>query len=433
MSKFHEQISANSAYKHVAALASFGPRHAATENERKAIDYIKSVMDTFTNLDFVLEKTDPIVKWKEKECRLRIVSPIEREITCHSILGTGSTPEEGITAELEFCGRGFREDYEAKDVSGKIIIHDPPRARTLDNSCAPGMPQRDIAYICSLGIEALIEYCRIPGKWLSAPLLAGREGLDMPCISISYDDAMYLKELLQEWYAMPDGILAQDRIPVKLWLKSITERTEGHSYNTITTSKGTDLAEEKVILLAHHDNAYGPGAVDNAASVAVVMEVAKALNSMPGSHKRTIELVTVSGEEYGQAGSSDYINRRAAEAGNIKGVIVLDLIGGGDQYYYIEKSLFNGDVVYNSKKINGMLEKTAEELGLNIIPTQLEFASDDAPFILHGIETSYICRCISKSWPWLHTDWDTVDVVDPNALKVVSEICLNTLLKLANE
>ena len=241
------------------------------------------------------------------------------------------------------------------------------------------------------------------------------------------------KELLQEWYAMPDGILAQDRIPVKLWLKSITERTEGHSYNTITTSKGTDLAEEKVILLAHHDNAYGPGAVDNAASVAVVMEVAKALNSMPGSHKRTIELVTVSGEEYGQAGSSDYINRRAAEAGNIKGVIVLDLIGGGDQYYYIEKSLFNGDVVYNSKKINGMLEKTAEELGLNIIPTQLEFASDDAPFILHGIETSYICRCISKSWPWLHTDWDTVDVVDPNALKVVSEICLNTLLKLANE
>jgi len=433
MSKYHEHISANSAYKHVSKIAECGPRHAATPNEHKAIEYIKSVLDGFDNLESVLEKTDPIVDWREKEARLRIISPIEREITCHSILGTGSTTEEGITTELDFCDRGFRKDYEGKDVTGKIIMHDPPRARTLDNSCAPGMPQRDIEHLSSLGISALIEYCRIPGKWLSAPLLAGRDGLDLPCISISYEDALYLKELLMQWYAMPDGILAQERIPVKLWLKSITETKKGHSYNTVTTAKGTELPEEKVILLAHHDNAYGPGAVDNAASVAVVLEVAKALNEMSGCNKRTIELVTVSGEEYGQAGSSDYVKRRLNEAGNIKGCIVLDLIGGGDQYYYIEKSLYNGDVIYNSKKINTLLEETCEELGLNIIPTQLEFASDDAPFIEQGIETSYICRCISKSWPWLHTEMDTVDVVDPNALKVVSEMCINTLLKMANE
>lgn len=433
MSKYHPQISAKSAYEHTKIIASFGPRHAATPNEQKAIQYIHDVMKGFSNLETKLEETDPIVNWKENQVTLKIISPLERTLTSHAILGTGSTPPEGITAELEFCGRGFREEYAGKNLAGKIIIHDPPRARTLDNSCAPGMPQRDITYIKSLGVSALIEYCRIPGKWLSAPLLAGREGLDMPCVSISYEDALYLKELLFEWYAMPDGILAQEKIPVKLFLQSSTDRKPGKSFNTVTTFKGGELADEKVILLAHHDNAYGPGAVDNAASVAVVLEVAKALNAINEKCKRTIELVTVSGEEYGQAGSSDYVQRRLSEMKNVKGVIVMDLIGGGDQYYYIEKSVYNGELIHNSAKINKLLEKTCDELGLDIQPTQLEFASDDAPFIEQGVETSYLCRCISKSWPWLHTDLDTADVVDPNALKVVSEICLNALVALANE
>jgi len=433
MYDYHPQISAKSAYRHVRELTAYGPRHAATENERKAISYIEGVFRQYKNLKFSLEQTNPIVKWKERKASIRIVSPIDRVITANAILGTGSTPPGGITAELEYGGRGFRSDYEGREMKGKIVMHDPPRARTMDNSCAEGMPQRDIAYIKSLGIQALIEYCRIPGKWLSAPLLAGRDGLDLPCLSIAYDDARYLKELLFEWYAMPDGILAQDKIPVILQIESLTDQENGFSYNAVATAVGTEKPEEKVILLAHHDNAYGPGAVDNAASVAVVLEVAKALNEMPGSNQRSIELLTVSGEEYGQAGSLDYVQKRLSEMKNVKGCIVMDLIGGGDQYYYIEKSLYNGHVIYNSRKINTMLEEVCDGLGLTIQPTQLEFASDDAPFIEQGVETSYLCRCISKSWPWLHTDWDTVDVVDPNALKVVGEICLNTLLRLANE
>lgn len=432
MARFHETITADSAYEHVKKLASYGPRHAATENEKKAIDYIRNTFASYGNLEVNLEQTNPIVSWAEKEARLRVISPIEREITCHAILGCGSTPPEGITAELVYGKRGFPEHYEGLDLAGKIIIHDPPHARTLDNRCGEGMPQRDITRVKEAGVKGLIEYARIPGKYSQAPLLAGREGLQLPALSTTYDDGLFLKELLLQWYAVPDGILAEEKIPVKVWIKTDVEMELKHSYNVVATKTGSQLPNEKVILLAHHDNAFGPGAVDNAASVAVILEVAKALSKMEAP-KRTIEFVTVSGEEYGQAGSSDYVKKHISEMKNVKACIVMDLVGGGDQYYYITKSLYEGKVIENSPQINNILEKTAAELGLNIRPTILEYASDDAPFIVSGVPTSYICRCISKSWPWLHTWLDTPDVVDPNALKVTSEICINTLLKIANE
>ena len=431
--RYHEEISGKNAFKHVEALCAFGPRHAATPNEHKAIEYIKNEFDSYKNLKTELEKTGPIVDWRQVDARLQIVSPIELELTCRAILGTGSTPEEGIRCELAYGGRGFRKDYEGQDLKNKIVLHDPPHALTLDNACAPGMPQRDLNYLNSLGVSGLIEYCRTPGKLISAPLLSGREGMDTPCVSLTYDDAIYLKQLLTQWYALPMGLIATERIPIILWMKTITERKPGSSYNVIATLPGRELPEEKVILLAHHDNAYGPGAVDNAASLAVVLEVAKALDTINPNNKRSIEFVTVSGEEYGQAGSGDYVANRLSSIDNVKGVIVLDICGGGDKYFYVEKSMWDGELVYNSKKINKMLEETCDGLGLDIQPTPLEFASDDAPFIKAGVETSYICRLISMSWPWLHTDLDTPRIVDIAALKVLSEMSINTLMRLANE
>lgn len=429
--QFHNGIIADEVMRHVEELAALGPRHSTSENERKAISYIEEKLGSTGRLKVHLQKTEPIVNWREIDSRLRVVEPIEQELTCRAILGCSSTPSKGVIAKLVYGGRGFPEDYESLDLAESIVIHDPPHARTLDNRCGEGQPQRDLRRVIQEGSKGLIEYARLPGRFIQAPLLAGREGLSLPAVSITYQDGLFLKELLQEWYAVPSGIPAQEKSPVRLWMMVKTETKMANSYNVIATKEGTTLPEEKILLVAHHDNAFGPGACDNASATAVLLEVAKAVSLLP-SPKKTIEFVSVTGEEYGQAGSSDYVKGCGGSISNVKACVVLDLVGSGDKYYYITRSLYEGKVIEDSSWLNSVLEEVTHSLGFSIEPTILEFASDDGPFIKAGVPTSYICRCISKSWPWLHANEDTPDIIDPNALKVVGEICINTLLTLAN-
>lgn len=429
--QFHKGIKAYEMMDYVERLAAWGPRHSTSENERKAISYIEEKLKATNTLKVSLQETRPIVNWKEIDSRLRVVKPIEEELVCSAILGCSATPSEGVTANLVYGGRGFPEDYKGLDLANSIIIHDPPHARTLDNRCGVGQPQRDLERVYQEGVKGLIEYARLPGRFVQGPLLAGRDGLLIPAVSVTYEGGLFLKELLNEWYAVPDGITAHDKIPVQLWMKVDTVTKMATSYNVIATREGHTLPQEEVLLVAHHDNAFGPGANDNATATAVLLEVAKLISLLP-QPKRTIEFVSVTGEEYGQAGSNDYIEKCKNFVGNIKACIVLDLIGSGDKYYYITKSLFEGEIVENSKWLNSTIEEVTRSLGFSIEPTVLEFASDDGPFIRAGVPTSYICRCISKSWPWLHTNEDKPDIVDPNALKIISEICINTLLILAN-
>jgi hypothetical protein len=90
-------------------------------------------------------------------------------------------------------------------------------------------------------------------------------------------------------------------------------------------------------------------------------------------------------------------------------------------------------LVKNSPEINTFLETVCSDLGYVIEGTPLEYASDDGPFILSGVPTSYLAKLISSSWPWLHTYMDDFNVVDINGLKVMAEITSTTLWKLANE
>jgi Zn-dependent M28 family amino/carboxypeptidase len=211
------------------------------------------------------------------------------------------------------------------------------------------------------------------------------------------------------------------------------ESEPSHGLNVIASIAGSEYPEEKVVLVAHHDNAFGPGACDNATASAVNLECARVLSRMP-KPKRTIEFVSVTGEEYGEFGSDAYVEKYVKpNPSAYKGALVLDIIGNGDHLYYITESICLGKLVRNSDTINTMIETACADLGYVIEGTPLEFASDDGPFILAGVETSYLAKLISTSWPWLHTYFDDLKVVDINGLKVVAEITATTLWRLANQ
>lgn len=427
-----QEINAGRMGEDVKKIIAKGVRFAGTENEKRAAKYVEEQF-RLAGLQVKVDKISGINAWNHIDTRVKIVEPVERELFGVAILGSGSTPPEGITAEVVYTGRGRTEDCEGLNIENKLVFRDPPRALTLDNASDKTSPQGPTEMLINRKVAGFIEYSRVKGNILQVDLLSGPKGLPVPAVSLTYEDGQVLKELLQEWYAIPTWYKrTQDHIPVKLNIVVDSKSEPSYGINVIASIPGTKKPNEKVVLVAHHDNAFGPGACDNATAVAVNLECARILAKLPAP-KRTIEFVSVTGEEYGEFGSNAFVEKYVKpNPKNYKGALVLDIIGNGDHLYYITESICLGKLVKNSIDINNLIEKVCDNLGYVIEGTPLEFASDDGPFIMAGVETSYLAKLISSSWPWLHTDMDDYKVVDINGLKVVAEISALTIWNMAN-
>ncbi len=84
------------------------------------------------------------------------------------------------------------------------------------------------------------------------------------------------------------------------------ERTEAH--NVVGEIRGTDRADELVMLGAHFDTWHAsPNASDNTSGVAVMLEAMRILRAVGAEPRRTIRIALWSGEEQGLWGSRAYV------------------------------------------------------------------------------------------------------------------------------
>ena len=114
--------------------------------------------------------------------------------------------------------------------------------------------------------------------------------------------------------------LAARNIPVRLELtvqnRFYDEPLE--AYNVIAELRGTDRADEVVMLGAHFDSWHaGTGATDNAAGVAAMMEAMRILKTLNVPLRRTVRLALWTGEEQGLLGSTAYVRQHFADRGTM--------------------------------------------------------------------------------------------------------------------
>jgi hypothetical protein len=82
------------------------------------------------------------------------------------------------------------------------------------------------------------------------------------------------------------------------------------SYNTIGEIRGTDKADEIIMLGGHLDSWHAAtGATDNAIGCAIMMEAARILKTIGVKPRRTIRVALWSGEEQGLLGSIAYVKQ----------------------------------------------------------------------------------------------------------------------------
>jgi carboxypeptidase Q len=80
------------------------------------------------------------------------------------------------------------------------------------------------------------------------------------------------------------------------------------SYNTIAEIRGTDKADEVIMLGGHLDSWHAAtGATDNAIGCSIMMEAARILKTLGVQPRRTIRVALWSGEEQGLLGSQAYV------------------------------------------------------------------------------------------------------------------------------
>lgn len=230
----------------------------------------------------------------------------------------------------------------------------------------------------------------------------------------------------------------------------------------------TGQSKETAILLgAHYDSVkMGPGINDNASGVALLLELMKQISSAQTKPKNTIYFAFWDSEEDGIGGSQDYVKHLSTDQLNgIKAYINVDMVGTKNPNIQIadgdKSSIADMKKMFEERGVEESVYKSLID-NLNALPSHsgdidLEnilrdffkqknisvkddattlTASDTAAFLgkvpvtqlilfneqLKGEELEFA--------PCYHKACDTIDLIDPNSLKIAGEAIVYLLNRL---
>jgi Zn-dependent M28 family amino/carboxypeptidase len=208
--------------------------------------------------------------------------------------------------------------------------------------------------------------------------------------------------------------------------------------NIIGVLPGTDLADEYVLLGAHYDHvqscrdlrpgdAICNGATDNAASVAVLIDVLRGLAYAPEPPRRSIIFAFWDREEDGLIGSRFYAQNPLVPLDDTVAYLNLDIQGAN-----LRPSLRNSTVAVGSEtggaRLRQLVDEAAAPSSLDTNQLSVIFGqgrSDHVNFIAEGVPTVFFT---DATGPCYHTDSDDVAVVDFDKLEQQTQ----TLRRLTN-
>lgn len=181
-----------------------------------------------------------------------------------------------------------------------------------------------------------------------------------------------------------------------------------------------------------------PGAFDNLSGVAIVLGVGKYLSEhkdefLPKNTK--IYLISFAGEEAGLRGAKRYLKKHYDELKkeNTK-MVNIDSVADTKPIIFVDKEILVGAT--HEESIYTKLKEVAEKKDIHCKIGSLPFgATDAAAFSKKGIQATTISglNLVDELAPYYHTRLDTPDVVNPEALGIVAEICVDYIKEIDEE
>ena len=230
---------------------------------------------------------------------------------------------------------------------------------------------------------------------------------------------------------------------------------QGKPYRNIVAEKtGKTFPSRVLILGAHYDTVPGsPGADDNASAISVLLEVARAIQSV--SLNYTVRFIAFSLEEYDFAGSAHYVGSLKQGEEEIVGVICLETVGftGPKQNYppYISPKYYPnvGDfiAIIGNEKSEQLFEKVYRTFKARVPQLPSEFLivpkngeameevrlSDHSTFWDHGFQALMITDTAFLRNPNYHLSSDRMETLDFEFMRKVAIGVYYSLVELAGE
>lgn len=325
-------------------------RQGGTDDERRAAQIIRDEIAAFGGTSTV--ETFQIPHYEVMKASLKVTSPMEREFTVNAIGFTGSTPEEGIEAELFYAEDA--SDMKLKQAAGKILLLNGgiySRWEEIVNSGALG-------------------YITIAGEFFDDP-----ERTDLP--------RPHIRKNLQEKGRIP-GLVIRTRDAMELLKAGTTrvhftvvqEESEFESANVIAQIDGTSDTDEFIALSAHYDSVpFSRGAWDNASGSADLLALYAYFTENPPP--MTMRFIWCGSEELGRLGSKAYVAAHKEGLEKCRMNLNLDMTGvlmGADE----------ADII-GEESFAHMLEYFARECGFDTVCKRVVRSSDSAVFADAGI------------------------------------------------
>ena len=280
-----------------------GPRPAGSAGDKAAVAWGAEQMRRLGLTD-VRTPEVTVPHWVRGEAQFSVLAPYPQTMPTLALGGSIGTDAAGLDADaVMVTDLNALAALPADAIRGRIVFFNLRMARTRDGSgYGQAVAVRAAGPSAAAARGAVGVVIRSVGTSEDRFAHTGmtRYAADaprVPALAISNPDA----DALERQFASGQ--------PVRLRMHSTSRDLPPElSANVIGEVRGTDLAEEIVILAAHLDSwDPGVGAIDNGAGVAILLGAAKLIHELDTKPRRTIRVVLFANEEFGVSGSTAYL------------------------------------------------------------------------------------------------------------------------------
>lgn len=424
-------LTSNYAFRQVAHLSNnIGPRLTGSPQAAQAVDYVAGELKSL-GCEVQLEKC-MVPHWVRGEERGELVqwpgmaaNTTQKVVLC--ALGPSvATPPAGISAEVVPVKDFDELKSLGKDrIAGKIVLftYSFDKRMAAENRAGeaygeavvyradgPVAAARFGAVACLIRSVGGAEF-RLPHTgWTHY----AEDAPKIPAAALTSEDVDMIVDLARQGAVKMKLVLTPQTLP------------EVESANVIGDIKGGEHPDEIVIVSGHLDSwDLGTGAIDDAAGVAVSMEVANLIRKLQLRPKRTIRIVAWMNEENGSRGSKQYAADNVANLAKHFAAIETDN-GAGHPIGLNIKGAFS------IKTMLAPLMSILQQSGAGGVNWVEHCGADIEPLEKVGVPSFAPIQDSRSYFNYHHSAADTFDKVVPNELAENSAVVAVTACALAN-
>ena len=433
-------------------------RRSGTENNSKSAQYIKDRFEEFGLKEVKIETPDSEFYFP-REWSLSIDG---ENIDCYFINYsnqlniTGITDTGKIGAELVYVGEGGKEDFDAIDVKGKIVMGEVKwldyTLRFFEENHGSGKSYWYDPHDTIDGFDKYIhkntyEPNTFPWNYFEA-MQRGALGfigiLSDNCDHYIHYCENYTEEIVDRseefsrmkipglWINTSRGQkiiekLSQGRVDAEI--RMVSEIAKGHA--NVISGVLPGKSDEIILVHSHHDACF-QGAAQDASGMSIVLALAKYYSQIPEDHReKTLMFAAMDSHFSGYSGHNGFIRARKEEGADIILDFAIEHVAieaVDDASNKEDQMVFTGQIsmrlayVTENRNLLGIVKDSVLDNGLErtqIIPvlrSKGDVCSDAHRFWREGIPViSFICPVI-----YLMDPVDTIDKVAEDQLEPVT-------------